>query len=96
MMYRCEVCGKYYEHSGLGRKPKTCSPECAHERNITRQREYWMIYKDKINSERVQKKIKKKLPKENSLAEINELAREQNLTYGQMQGVFYCQEHPIR
>ena len=55
-----------------------------------------MIYKDKINSERIQKKIKKKLPKENTLAEINELAREQNLTYGQMQGVFYCQKHPIR
>jgi hypothetical protein len=55
-----------------------------------------MIYKDKINSERVQKKIKKKLPKENTLADINELAREKNLTYGQMQGVFYCQEHPIR
>lgn len=96
MLYRCEVCGKYYEHSGKGRKPKTCSPECAHERDIMQKREYWLIYKEKINKERVQKKIKKKLPKENSLAAINEMAREQNLTYGQMQGVFYCQEHPIR
>lgn len=96
MICKCIVCGKLFEHSGKGRSPKTCSDECLEEHASTYRREYWLIYKDKINSERIQKKIKKKLPKENSLAAINEMAREQNLTYGQMQGVFYCQEHPIR
>ena len=92
MICRCIVCGKLFEHSGKGRSPKTCSDECLEEHASTYRREYWQKYKRR----RYEPRKTNKKPKENSLAEINALAREQNLTYGQMQGVFYCQEHPIR
>lgn len=92
MMCRCIVCGKLFEHSGKGRRPKTCSDECWEEHDSTYRKEYWQIYKQRRYEPR--EKIKK--PKDNSLAAINEMARERHLTYGQMQGVFYCQEHPIR
>lgn len=39
----------------------------------------------------------KRIPKrkENTMADINEMAREKGLTYGQMQGILYAQEHPL-
>lgn len=88
MICKCIVCGKLFEHSGKGRSPKTCSDECLEEHASTYRREY------KRRRYEPRKNVKK--PQENSLAAINELARERHLTYGQMQGVFYCQEHPIR
>ena len=92
MICRCIVCGKLFEHSGKGRSPKTCSDECLEEHNSTYRREYWQTYKRR----RYEPRKTNKKPKENSLEAINEMARERHLTYGQMQGVFYCQEHPIR
>lgn len=91
MICTCIVCGKLFEHSGKGRRPKTCSDECREEHDSICRREYWQRYKQRRYEP---KNIKK--PKERSLAAINEMARERHLTYGQMQGVFYCQEHPIR
>lgn len=92
MICKCIVCGKLFEHSGKGRRPKTCSDLCREEHDSTYRREYLQRYKQRRYEQR---KILKK-PQENSLAAINEMAREKHLTYGQMQGVFYCQEHPIR
>lgn len=92
MICKCIVCGKLFEHSGKGRRPKTCSDECREEHYSICRREYWQRYKNR----RYEPKKIIKNPKERSLAAINEMARERHLTYGQMQGVFYCQEHPIR
>ena len=90
----CEICGKHYrwmDHNSHF----VCSKECGKLRKNKKQREYWDKNKERLSEAR---KIYPKEPErvKDTLAEINEMARERHLTYGQMQGVFYCQEHPIR
>ncbi len=96
----CSICGTIFEHTGQGRRPMTCSPECFRERQQIQRSEYWEQNKDKLNQKRVEKKklmkARVKKPKNHSMAELNEMARERHLSYGQMQGVLYCEAHPIR
>lgn len=97
MTYTCEVCGKKYEIHKNWRSKKTCCPECQRIRKNANNLTYWRKKQLKINEERRILEIKKKMmqPKY-TMAELNRMARERGMTYGQMQGYLYCNDHPMR
>ena len=65
--------------------------------NIIQNREYYYRQAAKKEAERAEEEAKKpvRIEPKNTMAEINEMARAEGLTYGQMQGKLYCLEHPL-
>lgn len=101
MVYICEICGKEYEKTKRWRSVLTCCKECAEKRKSIKSKEYWQKVRDGVNESRRKvvpdgPRIRyKKENHENNISEINELARSQQMTYGQMQGYLYCKAHPM-
>lgn len=97
MLYKCEVCGKEYELCPKWHSKKTCCPECRRIRKNANNLTYWRNRQKKIEEDRKIMEIKRKMmqPKY-TMEEINYMARERGLTYGQMQGYLYCNDHPMR
>ena len=76
----CEICGKKLN----GFKKKYCSDECRYKSQLERQRNKYETELKSIYSEEKTLKKKRGRPKKKiSLAEINKLAREEGLNYGQ-------------
>jgi ribosomal protein L20 len=75
------VCGKEI----FERKQSYCSPECRYKAQIERQRNrYEKEYKStQTEAEEKQKKKRGRPRKRLSIADINQLAREEGLNYGQ-------------
>ena len=101
MKFVCEMCGKVYEDDNpkdLRKKVRVCSKECYRKRKNIQCRAYYYrqeeVKKQRREAEEAKKRKKKKPVL--SMAQINEMARERGLTYGQMQGLIYCLDHPIR
>lgn len=100
MKFVCEMCGKVYEDDNpkdLRKKIRVCSKECYRKRKNIQCRAYYYRQaeqKKEIKAAEEAKKPKRKKPAL-SMAQINEMAREKGLSYGQMQGVIYAQEHPL-
>lgn len=97
--YKCEVCGKVYERVPEWRSKKVCSDECKKIRKKLKCREYWDKVKDEVNARKrkdtAKPKTRQKKRSADTLADINALAREQGLSYGQMQGLLYAQRNCI-
>ena len=96
--YVCEECGKEYECNLSWHSKHTCCRECYRLRKNRLQRE-------KKDKERELRKLteldyKERLKRvsrpqrRDRLVEVNELARGQHLTYGQLQGIRYLQKYP--
>lgn len=77
----CAVCGKEI----TGQHTKYCSSECRYKAQIERQRNrYEKEYKSTLTeTEEKQKKKRGRPRKRLSIADINQLAREEGLNYGQ-------------
>lgn len=98
----CVTCGKVYEddETDLRKTVRTCSKACYRKYKNIQQRAYYYRTADKREQEKAEQKEReleeaKKRKTENTMAEINERARAEGLTYGQMQGKIYCLEHPL-
>ena len=102
--YKCEICGKVYEPNPEWRSKHVCSDECKKIRKKLKGREYWDKVKDEVNARKRENtailienkpKTRQKKRSADTLADINALAREQGLSYGQMQGLLYAQRNCI-
>ena len=95
---RCEICGKEFPRSENWFSTRFCSTECRNKQIRIKKHNYFVKNREKLNEQRrinIQRKEEEKNKKhEDTMAEINEMARERGLTYGQMQGVIWCREHP--
>lgn len=100
MVYTCEICGKQYEHTPKWKSRNVCCEACYKKRKAIKTKEYYrarmaalkaFTEEDKKNSER---QSRKKEEKKDKIVEINTLARQQHLTYGQLQGLKYLEIHP--
>lgn len=77
----CVVCGKEL----TGQQSKYCSSECRYKAQLERQRgRYEKEYKSTLTeAQETQKKKRVRPRKKLSIADINQLAREEGLNYGQ-------------
>lgn len=94
---RCRICGKIYPRSRQWQSTRFCSEECRKKDKALRDRRYWKENRERLNEERritIQNNQEKRIKHKDTMAEINEQARERGLTYGQMQGAIWCQKHP--
>lgn len=98
----CIMCGKVYEddETDLRKKVRTCSKACYRKHKNIANRAYYYRQaqiREQLKEEERQKERKKeeKRKSEYSMAEINEMARAEGLTYGQMQGKLYCLKYPL-
>lgn len=94
--YTCKICGKEYHVDRVWRSKITCSKECNKVRCSQISRKYWSEVKDGINERpafivRYEHRDYSK----NTLAEINDAARSNGMTYGQMQAYLYTLKHPL-
>lgn len=89
----CEVCGRIFTPPIGHGQTKTCSQECRKIKKRISNAKWRVKHGDEYNERRREKRIPKR--KENTMADINEMARERGLTYGQMQGILYAQDHPL-
>ncbi len=78
----CPVCGKVFQDSHR----KCCGPECAKERNKSRQRE--------LAAERKQEKKREEL-KKTSLARTAQEARRMGISYGQYVAMCYSRGQTV-
>ena len=89
----CEVCGRIFTPPLGHNQTKTCSEEC---RKIRKRVVDAKTRVKRRNEDNERHKLKRKPKrKENTMADINVMARDRGLTYGQMQGILYTQEHPL-
>jgi ribosomal protein L20 len=80
----------------------TCSKECNKVRRSEISRKYWSEVKDGINETRRTGekpafivRYEHKDYSKNTLAQINDAARANGMTYGQMQAYLYSLKHPL-
>ena len=99
MKFVCVMCGKVYEddHKDLRKKVRVCSKACYRKYKNIQNRAYYYRQAEIRKEEKEQEKEKKKAKKKPalSMAEVNEMARQRGITYGQMQGILYAQAHPL-
>lgn len=95
----CVTCGKVYEddETDLRKKIRTCSKECHRIYRNIQEKTYYYQKAELRKAQKAAEEAKKpvKIEPKNTMAEINEMARAEGLTYGQMQGKLYCLEHPL-
>lgn len=84
----CEVCGQVYNQTKEWKSNHTCCHACYIIRKNRLNREY-----SRIRSEEERNKTKKIV--RDKMAEVNEMARARGISYGQMQGIIYCLDHPM-
>jgi predicted nucleic acid-binding Zn ribbon protein len=75
----CVVCGKKL----TGQQSKYCSAECRYQAQLQRQRSANLIEYKKPRAEATPPKKRSRPRKKLSIADINKLAREEGLNYGQ-------------
>ncbi len=97
--YVCRMCGTVYEddETDLRKSVRVCSKACYRKYKNIQNREYYYRQAAKKEAERAEEEAKKpvRIEPKNTMAEINEMARAEGLTYGQMQGKLFCLEHPL-
>lgn len=100
--YTCKICGKEYHVDRVWRSKITCSKECNKVRRSQISKQYWSEVKDGINEARRTGekpafivRYEHKDYSQNTLAEINDAARANDMTYGQMQAYLYSLKHPL-
>ena len=84
-IYTCEICGKNYIHTANWQSKHTCSDKCYKKRRSQHQQVMW---RTKIKYQRAEKQ-KEKERKRHMLADVNEDARANDMTYGQYQAMLY-------
>lgn len=94
--YKCKQCGKIYEPTKEWRSKLVCCPECRRLRKNANSIIYWQKHKIKLQEERRLMEIRRERMKPKyTIEQLNDMAREQHLTYGQMQGLLYVKDHPL-
>ena len=100
--YTCKICGKEYHVDKIWRSKITCSKGCNAKRRSEISKDYWSKVKDGIIEARRQGdkpafiiRYEHKDYSKNTLAQINDIARDNNMTYGQMQAYLWTQKHPV-
>jgi predicted nucleic acid-binding Zn-ribbon protein len=100
MKFVCIMCGKVYEDdpTDLRKTVRVCSKACYRKHKNIQSKAYYHRKAEEARQQKAKEEAKKpvKKPPKYTMDQINEMARERGLTYGQMQGLIYCLDHPIR
>lgn len=75
MIKECEWCGKLYDTNDYVSKVNVCSDECKYNRSLKIKRINWAKLQERKRT------LKEK--KNQDLIKVNEIARENKMTYGQ-------------
>lgn len=86
----CKVCGKSFMKVRKGQIPKYCSPECKKEWTIPRQRELSRMSKER------QRKLKLIKKNKQTIANVNEIARKNGMSYGQYMALQYAKQVQVK